>query len=351
MAGILLLAWSIVESLDHNTPFGPLQRASDPMTESPIARDESAMSEEQKRSSNALYIGPPQLSLELQRDGDFRRSGPSALGPRHRSAGATPKWPRHSRSPLSSYRPRTTLRQPTRKGWAVRVPHNPSSHPYLFLLKSSQPNRSLLPQSTTPNIMQEMTITPPPAAHAFSPTMPTQRPAGAMRTAVQLTFSLEIGSMQLTPTFEMRDLQLKPTSRIVTMRLAPCQAPHPPIDLQITFEIAKIELEGETIRSSSARALDAEKPAVISSSSFAVARLELEPNSGIASVQLTPSHQARRFGASHRGLPNFGHRIFAWFRNSRHRAQLHLAQRLTPAAWRRTDRLRTRRSSRLSELR
>ena len=66
MAGILLLAWPIVESLDHNAPFGPLQRASDPMTESPIARDESAMSEEEKRSSNALYIGPPQLSLELQ---------------------------------------------------------------------------------------------------------------------------------------------------------------------------------------------------------------------------------------------------------------------------------------------
>ena len=148
------------------------------------------------------------------------------------------------------------------------------------------------PQPTTPNIMQEMTITPPPAAHAFSPTMPTQRPAGAMRTAVQLTFSLEIGSMQLTPTFEMRDLQLKPTSRMVTMRLAPCQAPHPPIDLQITFEIAKIELEGETIRTVRLVPSTQEKPAVISSSSFAVARLELEPNSGIASVQLTPSHQA-----------------------------------------------------------
>ena len=145
---------------------------------------------------------------------------------------------------------------------------------------------------TTPNMMQEMTITPPPATHPFSPTMPASRPAGAMRTAVQLTFSLEIGSMQLTPTFEMRDLQLKPTSRVVTMRLAPCQAPHPPIDLQITFEIVKIELEGETIRTVRLVPSTQEKPAVISSSSFSVARLEVEPNSGIASVQLTPSHQA-----------------------------------------------------------
>jgi tetratricopeptide (TPR) repeat protein len=148
------------------------------------------------------------------------------------------------------------------------------------------------PQPTTPTIMQEMTITPPPAAQAFSSTMPAQRTAGAMQTAVQLTFSMEIGSMQLTPTFEMRDLQLKPTSRVVTMRLAPCQAPHPPLDLQITFEIVKIELEGETISTVRLVPSAQEKPAVISSSSFAVARFELEPNSGIASVQLTPSHQA-----------------------------------------------------------
>jgi hypothetical protein len=148
------------------------------------------------------------------------------------------------------------------------------------------------PQPTTPTIMQEMTITPPPAAHAFSSTMPAQRPAGAMQTAVQITFSMEIGSMQLTPTFEMRDLQLRPTSRVVTMRLAPCQAPQPPLDLQITFEIVKIELEGETIRTVRLVPSAQEKPAVISSSSFAVTKFELEPNSGIASVQLTPSHQA-----------------------------------------------------------
>jgi len=147
-------------------------------------------------------------------------------------------------------------------------------------------------QPTTPTIMQEMTITPPPAAHTFSPTMPGQRPAGAMQTAVQLTLSMEIGSMQLTPAFEMRDLQLRPTSRVVTMRLAPSEAPHPPLDLQITFEIVKVELEGETISTIRLVPSALEKPAIVSSSSFAVSRFELEPNSGIASVQLTPSHQA-----------------------------------------------------------
>ena len=98
--------------------------------------------------------------------------------------------------------------------------------------------------------------------------------------------------MQLTPTFKMHDLQLRPTSRVVTMRLAPSQASHPPLDLQIAFEIVKVELEGETISTVRLVPSGQDKPAVISSSSFAVSRFELEPNSGIASVQLTPSHQA-----------------------------------------------------------
>ena len=64
-----------------------------------------------------------------------------------------------------------------------------------------------------------------------------------MRTSVQLTFSLEIASLQLTSAFEMRDLQLRSSSQLVTMRLASCEPSQPPINLDVTFEIAKIELE------------------------------------------------------------------------------------------------------------
>jgi len=72
--------------------------------------------------------------------------------------------------------------------------------------------------------------------------MSVQQPAGGMHTAVQLTFSLEIASMQLTPTFKMSGLQLKPTSKVVSMRLAPSQDPQPPMNLQVTFEVAQIDL-------------------------------------------------------------------------------------------------------------
>ncbi|MFZ0547238.1 MAG: hypothetical protein WAM60_17455, partial [Candidatus Promineifilaceae bacterium] len=148
------------------------------------------------------------------------------------------------------------------------------------------------PKSTNSNIMQEMTITPPPATDAFSPPMPVQSSAGVMRTAVQLTFPLEIVSLQLTPAFKMCDLQLRSSSQLVTMRLASGNASQPPIDLDITFEIAKIELENGAIRAIRLLPSDRQRPAVVSSSSFAVAGLELETSSKVASVLLARPLQA-----------------------------------------------------------
>ena len=155
---------------------------------------------------------------------------------------------------------------------------------------SSEPIRL---QPTIPVTMPETTITPTaaPAYRTSSPTMSVQQPAGAMHTAVQLTFSLEIASMQLTPTFKMSGLQLKPTSKVVSMRLAPSQDPQPPMNLQVTFEVAKIDLSGGTIGSVRLSPSGQQKPAVLTSPSFAISGLELVPGSGAAPVQLTPSHQ------------------------------------------------------------
>ncbi len=62
----------------------------------------------------------------------------------------------------------------TTAGWdAAHSAAEPLSSPSMTI--TTEP---ISPQQTTPNIMQEMTYTPPPAAHAFSPTMPAQRPAG-----------------------------------------------------------------------------------------------------------------------------------------------------------------------------
>ncbi len=112
-----------------------------------------------------------------------------------------------------------------------------------------------------------------------------------MHTSVQLTFSLEIASMQLTPTFKMSGLQLKPTSKVVTMRLAPSQDPQPPMNLQVTFEVAKIELSNGTIGTIRLAPSVQQRPAVLTSPSFAISELALVAGQGAAPVQLTPSHQ------------------------------------------------------------
>jgi hypothetical protein len=139
--------------------------------------------------------------------------------------------------------------------------------------------------------MPETTITPAPAFQPAAPTMSVQQPLGGMHTAVQLTFSLEIASMQLTPTFKMSGLQLKPMSKVVSMRLAPSQDPQPPMNLQVTFEVAKIELSGGSIGTVRLAPSLQEKPAALSSPSFAISGLELVAGAGTAPVQLTPSHQ------------------------------------------------------------
>lgn len=146
-------------------------------------------------------------------------------------------------------------------------------------------------QPTTSDIMPETTITPTPSFRPSSPTMSVQQPVGGMHTAVQLTFSLEIASMQLTPTFKMSGLQLKPTSKVVSMRLAPSQDPQPPMNLQVTFEVAKIELSDGAIGTVRLAPSVQQKPAVLTSPSFAISGLELVSGSGPAPVQLTPSHQ------------------------------------------------------------
>ncbi len=146
-------------------------------------------------------------------------------------------------------------------------------------------------QPTTSDIMPETSITPAPETRPSSPTVSVQQPVGGMHTAVQLTFALEIASMQLTPTFKMSGLQLKPMSKVVSMRLAPSQDPQPPMNLQVTFEVAKIDLADGSIGTIRLTPSAQQKPALITSPSFAISGLELMAGSGAAPVQVTPSHQ------------------------------------------------------------
>ncbi len=153
----------------------------------------------------------------------------------------------------------------------------------------------LAQQPTTPATMPQP-IQPTPAPIRTAPMTggaPQPQPASGMHTAVQLTFSFEIASMQLTPSFKMGALQLKPTSKIVTMRLAPSQQPQPAMNLQVTFEIATVQLAGNAIGVVRLTPSQQQRPSVISSPSFNVAGLQLLSGAESGAVQITPSQQGQ----------------------------------------------------------
>ena len=142
-------------------------------------------------------------------------------------------------------------------------------------------------EPTTPvNMPEPIQIPTAPAMRGGAPQ------AGAMQTSVQLSFAFEIASMQLTPTFKMGALQLRPASKIVTMRLAG-SAPQPAMNLQVTFEIARIQPAGGTLGSVRLTPSQQQRPTVVGSPSFTVGGLHLVSDFAAAPLQLTPSQQGQ----------------------------------------------------------
>ena len=133
-------------------------------------------------------------------------------------------------------------------------------------------------QTTTRQIMPEPTLMQTAPVIRTPATGATPQPASAMLTAVQLSFAFDIASMQLTPTFKMGALQLRPTSKIVTMRLAPAQQPQPAMNLQVTFEIAKIQPAGGGLGTVRLLPSQQQRPQIVGSPSFTVAGLQLVSN-------------------------------------------------------------------------
>ena len=149
-------------------------------------------------------------------------------------------------------------------------------------------------QTTTPAIMPETTQTPTaPVNKAPAPPMAKpQQPPAAMQTSVQLTFSFEIAAMQLTPSFKMGALKVRPISKLVTMRL-PSQQPQSALNLQVSFEVAKIQPASGALGTIRMVPSQQQRPTPGGLPSFAVAGLQVVTNSETAPVQLTPSRQGR----------------------------------------------------------
>ena len=161
------------------------------------------------------------------------------------------------------------------------------------------PVRPVFPQPTTPATMTETTQTPPaPIAKAPAPPVPKPQPqapvpAAGMQTSVQLTFSFEIAAMQLTPSFKMGVLKVRPISKLVTMRLPSPQRAQSPLNLQVAFEVVKIQPVAGALGTIRVVPSQQQRPAMGGMPSFAVAGLQVVPNSETAPVQLTPSSQGR----------------------------------------------------------
>ncbi len=163
------------------------------------------------------------------------------------------------------------------------------------------PAQPVFPQTTIPATMPESTQTPPaPIAKAPAPPMAKPQPqppapvsATGMQTSVQLTFSFEIAAMQLTPSFKMGVLKVRPLSKLVTMRLPSPQRAQSALNLQVAFEVVKIQPVAGALGTVRVMPSQQQRPAMGGMPSFAVAGLQVVQNSETAPVQLTPSPQGR----------------------------------------------------------
>jgi hypothetical protein len=154
---------------------------------------------------------------------------------------------------------------------------------------------AVFPQITTPATMPETTQTPtaPISKAPAPPVAKPQPPPATMQTSVQLTLSFEITAMQLTPSFKMGVLKVRPISKLVTMRLPSPQRAQSALNLQVAFEIVKIQPVAGALGTIRVVPSQQQRPTLGGMPSFAVAGLQVVPNSETAPVQLTPSPQGR----------------------------------------------------------
>ena len=99
--------------------------------------------------------------------------------------------------------------------------------------------------------------------------------------------------MQLTPSFKMGVLKVRPISKLVTMRLPSPQRAQSALNLQVAFEVAKIQPVAGALGTVRIVPSQQQRPPMGGMPSFAVAGLQVVPNSETAPVQLTPAPQGR----------------------------------------------------------
>src|SRR5437660_4745941 len=140
------------------------------------------------------------------------------------------------------------------------------------------------PQTPTAPVIRTSGGPTQPAHTAPAP----QAAAGGMHTAVQITLSCEIASMQLTPSFKMGALQLRPISKVVTMRLASSPQQQAAMNLQVNFEIAKIQAAAGSLDQLRLKPSQQQKTATLATPSFNISGLQLASGFESAPLKWTP---------------------------------------------------------------
>jgi tetratricopeptide (TPR) repeat protein len=168
----------------------------------------------------------------------------------------------------------------------------PLQHHFIPQPTTTENMPETLQTPTAPVIRTSAGGSPSQPAHTAGPASQAS-PSAGMQTAVQITLSCEIASMQLTPTFKMGALQLRPISKVVTMRLAPSQQPQPAMNLQVNFELAKVQPAPNSLGQVRLNPSQQQKPATQTSPSFNIAGLQIVSGFEGAPVQLTPSQQGQ----------------------------------------------------------
>lgn len=159
---------------------------------------------------------------------------------------------------------------------------------------TSQPSQQSPPaifpdfMADTPAVATDFALPKPP------PTMSIEHPDRGVPTTVRISFALEVAGMQLTPDFKMSRLQLKPTSKVVSMRFESSEADQPLTKLPLNFEVAKIDLSGQSIETLRLTPSAHQKPAITTTPpSFSISGVEVIAGSATAPVQLIASSQER----------------------------------------------------------
>jgi len=292
---------SYVGPVVEQTPEIPQPAVSQPteIETAPAISEFAEVTASATQEPNEIFERAEQVTVSTQEanefSGDTKETVLIAEEPSETLGGAEFAWPTIEASTESAVEPMREEQSHQFISEASPLPTGEATTEPASDFPSAVSTEPVFPQITTPATMPETTQTPiaPITKAPAPPVAKPQPPPAAMQTSVQLTFSFEIAAMQLTPSFKMGVLKVRPISKLVTMRLPSPQRAQSALNLQVAFEVVKIQPVAGALGTIRVVPSQQQRPTMAGMPSFAVAGLQVVPNSETAPVQLTPSQQGR----------------------------------------------------------